>query len=150
MLRLFIAVLVACVFIPADAHAYAFAAAKGSGGDVFEWCTRSSLSAARNCAENACEDQGGRNCRVVTTCSNGRWSGVAEVKFAGDIRRHGSGCGFTTLPKVKARMASECSAVRKSIKPKARSCLATIIDPGQNDVAGKYRWIWKNGVLTPN
>ncbi len=146
-----ILVLVAAYLLPTgEAHAYAFAAAKGSNGAIYEWCTRSSLAAARNCAEDACEDSGGRNCRVVTTCSNGRWSGVAEVRFVGNIRRHGAGCGFSTLPKVKARMVDECKTVRKSIAPRATHCAATIIDPNQNDTPSKYKWIWKNGVLKPN
>lgn len=136
------------VLIPTEAGAYAFAAARGSNGEVFEWCTKSSLSAAKSCAIDLCEDAGGNNCSVVKFCSDGKWSGVAEVRFTGDIRRHGSGCGFsrqTGENSIKSKMVSECKAVRKSIKPKADRCAATIINPDQSDTPNRYRWIWKDG-----
>lgn len=139
------------LIVPSDASAYAFAAASGSGGNAYEWCTKSSLSAAKSCAIDMCEESGGSNCRVVKSCSDGKWSGVAEVTFTGDIRRHGSGCGFpreTGNNSIKNKMVSECKAVRNSIAPKAQRCAATIVKPDQSDTPNKYRWVWNGGVLT--
>lgn len=151
MLKFFGLLCIGILIGPAGASAYSFAAASGSGGETYEWCTKSSLSAAKSCAIDMCEESGGSNCRVVKSCSDGKWSGVAEVTFKGDIRRHGSGCGFpreTGNNSIKAKMVSECKDVRKSIAPKAQRCAATIIKPDQGDVPNKYKWVWINGVLT--
>lgn len=139
--------LVAAAFAASDAQAYAFAAAKSGNGEHYEWCTAGSLDAAEDCANTKCEDQSDGDCRIVTRCENGRWSGIAEVKFKGDIRRHGSACGFTTQAKIKTKMVSECTRVKKSIKPTGTNCAATIVNPNANDTPNKYKWIWKNGSL---
>lgn len=132
---------------PTEAAAYAFAASKSSDGEYYEWCTAGTLDAAEACATRKCESQTEEDCRVVTRCSNGLWSGIAEVKFVGNIRRHGSACGFTTLNAVKTKMVSECKRVKKLIKPVGTHCAATIVDKNANDTPRKFKWIWRNGVL---
>lgn len=142
------AISAAALIVPTEAQAYAFAAARSSSGNVFEWCTKGSLQAAKKCAEDACDNSGGSNCRIVTTCNDGKWSGVAEVTFAGDIRRHGSGCGFTTRAKVRSKIVTECKRVRNSIAPKAQRCDGTVISPTQVDTSpNDMKWKWSDGQL---
>ena len=66
------------LFAPSDASAYGFAAAKGrtgSGAEVYEWCTRSTVGSARACALDKCNDTSASACKIVRDCSDGKWSG---------------------------------------------------------------------------
>jgi hypothetical protein len=137
--------------VPTDAAAYAFAAAQGSRSgtqsDAFAWCTKDSLSAARSCALSECRKSGGHNCAVVSSCSNAKWSGVAEVGFTSDIMRHGAVCGKPTQPAIRSSMVDKCKAIRKSIRPKAETCEATIVTPSENTLEARYQWEWVDGQM---
>lgn len=153
MVRLFIAVVALLALVPTDASAYSFAAAKGKdsgGSEVYEWCTRSTPSAAKDCALDKCEDSNGRGCKIVRDCNDGKWSGIAEAVHKDDARYHDSSCGWskkTGSNSLKSKLAQRCEELRDKAPSKFKRCLASIIEPDQDYIANAYRWRWSNGDL---
>lgn len=90
------------------ASAVAFDGTNAVYGYSFNW---SNVSDARTAALNSCSRRGGRNCRIVTSCSTGGYGIIYLRRRAGrKIEALGASCGAGTWARANDGAKRSCNA----------------------------------------
>ena len=143
---------VAAVSAPPKAHADSFAAATsvyddGTNAEAgYEWCRRSSLSGAKRCALDACENNSDKECELTIWCEPGAWSGVVALKSADGVK-HVAVCEKSSRNGALKALKTECRAFRRAGPAGFKNCVVeSLVSPDSNDSeTNVVTWKYRNG-----
>ena len=126
--------LVLAAMLPTAAMADGFAAAttiddQNNDAELsFEWCRRSTLRGAKDCALEACDIAAG-DCQLVIYCEPGKWSGVLAMSTGDDIK-HTAVCEKASRNSALRALKDQCRAFRKAHADSFKNCkVESIVSP---------------------
>ena len=116
--------------------------------NAYEWCYRSSLSSAKSCARDACEETGGEECASAEYCSPSQWTGVMTMKRTDGTIVHALVCERPSRPSIFVAVRKKCVAFRKDDPGSFKGCdVLTVISPDGSATDNSTHYRWRDGGL---